>query len=47
MKDHNQFAEDGNLFEGLFWATLLSIPLWISFFGWIKIFINSSFPFNF
>ncbi len=29
--------EDGNIFEGLYWGTLLSIPLWISFLGWLKL----------
>lgn len=31
------YAEDGNFFKGLMWAVLLSIPLWVSIFGWIKI----------
>lgn len=29
------FKEE-NLFIGLFWGVLLSIPLWISLLGWIK-----------
>jgi hypothetical protein len=29
--------EDGNMMIGLFCGTLLSIPLWISIFGWVKI----------
>jgi hypothetical protein len=28
--------EEGNIFYGLFWGTLLSIPLWLSIFDWIK-----------
>jgi hypothetical protein len=31
--------EEGNFTTGLFWGTTLSIPLWISFVGWIKIII--------
>lgn len=29
--------QDGNFSDAFFLGTLLSIPLWISFFGWIKI----------
>ncbi len=29
--------EEGNLFIGLFWGMIFSIPLWISFFGWVKL----------
>ena len=32
--------EEGNLFIGLFYGTVLSVPLWISLFGWIKIIAN-------
>ncbi|MGM0841785.1 MAG: hypothetical protein ACQEWE_13700 [Bacillota bacterium] len=28
--------EEGNLFVGVFWGMLFSIPLWISLFGWVK-----------
>lgn len=27
----------GNFVVGMFWGTALSIPLWLSFFGWIKL----------
>lgn len=30
--------EELNLFKGLFWGTLFSIPLWIAFFGWADLF---------
>ncbi|EKN64147.1 hypothetical protein BABA_23640 [Neobacillus bataviensis LMG 21833] len=30
-------AKEGNLFVGLLWGTSLSIPLWVAFFGWIKL----------
>lgn len=26
-----------NVFKGLLWGTALSIPLWLSFFGWVKV----------
>ncbi len=26
-----------NFFEGSHWIVLISIPLWLSIFGWIKI----------
>ncbi len=29
--------EEGGLFLGLQWGVGLSIPLWISFFGWVKL----------
>lgn len=29
--------KDGNLIKGLFWASLLSIPLWLSLIGWVQI----------
>jgi len=29
--------EEGNIFEGLFWGILFSIPLWMSLIGWYKI----------
>ncbi len=32
--------EQANFFNGLKWGVIISIPLWISFFGWIKLFIN-------
>jgi hypothetical protein len=27
---------DGDVFVGLFWGIALSIPLWLSIFGWVK-----------
>lgn len=29
-----------NFFKGMLWASLLSIPLWLSFFGWLKLTIR-------
>lgn len=29
--------EKGDFLKGLRWGIFISIPLWISFFGWIKI----------
>lgn len=26
--------------KGLIWGTLFSVPLWLSFLGWIKIMMN-------
>lgn len=34
---------EGNFLKGLLFGTSLSIPLWISFIGWIKLIINSLF----
>ncbi|MGG5736891.1 hypothetical protein [Bacillus cereus group sp. IBL03679] len=31
--------KDVNFIVGLFWGSLLSVALWISFFGWMKIVI--------
>lgn len=28
--------ENGNFAKGMIWGVLLSIPLWLSFFGWVK-----------
>ena len=28
---------EGNLFAGLFWGALFSIPLWISIIGWVRL----------
>jgi hypothetical protein len=30
------FNEEENFAKGMVWAVGLSIPLWLSFFGWIK-----------
>lgn len=30
--------QEENLPRAMLWGILLSIPLWVSFFGWIKIF---------
>ncbi|ETI68595.1 hypothetical protein BAVI_11824 [Neobacillus vireti LMG 21834] len=32
--------EQGNFFTGLLWGTTLSIPLWMAFFGWVKIILH-------
>lgn len=32
--------ENGNFSIGLLWGTSLSVPLWIAFFGWIKLIIH-------
>ena len=32
--------EQGNLLVGLLWGTSLSVPLWLAFFGWIKLVIQ-------
>ncbi|WP_157950913.1 hypothetical protein [Peribacillus acanthi] len=36
----DEYCTDLNLFKGLLWGTALSIPLWLSFFGWLKLFIG-------
>ncbi len=28
---------EGNVFEGIFWGSLLSFPLWLSLIGWVKL----------
>lgn len=33
-------VHEENFFKGMLWATLLSVPLWLSFFGWMKITIS-------
>ncbi len=41
LKDHSyQIPETGNIGKGLFFGMLISIPLWISFFGWLRIIIT-------
>lgn len=30
-------VEEGNFAIGMAWGTLLSIPLWISIIGWIRL----------
>lgn len=35
--------DEGNFLKGLLFGTSISIPLWISFFGWIKIIITKIF----
>ncbi len=37
--DPMQHEETGNLFKGLLWGSLLSMPIWFSVFGWIKLFL--------
>ncbi|WP_285881927.1 hypothetical protein [Domibacillus indicus] len=34
----NRQQEEGSILKGLQWSIGLSIPLWISFFGWLKLF---------
>jgi hypothetical protein len=29
--------EQGNLLVGVLWGTSLSVPLWLAFFGWVKL----------
>lgn len=29
--------KEGNILVGVFWGAVLSIMLWFSFFGWIKL----------
>lgn len=36
LKDVRGMHEE-NFFKGMLWATLLSVPLWLSFFGWMKL----------
>lgn len=40
MNNKYEFEESGSFGKGMMWATLLSVPLWLSFFGWIKIISN-------
>lgn len=42
-KDNKSETKDGNFFKGFVWACALSIPLWIAFFGWIKMISTHSF----
>lgn len=32
--------EQGNFAYGLVWGTSLSVPLWIAFFGWVKLLLR-------
>ena len=32
--------EENYFLKGMFWGTTISIPLWISFVGWMKIMMN-------
>jgi hypothetical protein len=34
------YENDGNFFKGLFWGATLSVPLWLSFFGWVKLILE-------
>jgi hypothetical protein len=36
---HETYETESHFFQGLFWGSLLSIPLWLSFFGWVKLII--------
>ncbi|AYV67941.1 hypothetical protein C2I06_14280 [Niallia circulans] len=41
VSDQNYFLpETGNIWKGLFFGMLISIPLWVSFFGWLRIFLT-------
>jgi hypothetical protein len=35
--EHIDNLPDGDILKGLSWGIGLSIPLWLSFFGWVKI----------
>ncbi len=30
-------TEDHNIIKGLLWGSILSVPLWLSIFGWVKV----------
>ncbi|MDQ0857628.1 hypothetical protein QFZ72_001107 [Bacillus sp. V2I10] len=34
--------QDTNFFKGMIWATILSVPLWVAFFGWMKMILSYS-----
>lgn len=34
------YTQEGNFMKGLLVGASMSIPLWISFFGWLKIMIH-------
>ncbi|MGX1192295.1 hypothetical protein RKD52_000847 [Metabacillus sp. SLBN-84] len=34
--------QEADFFKGMIWAAVLSIPLWLSFFGWMKILLAYS-----
>jgi hypothetical protein len=34
---HETYATDNHFFKGLFWGSVLTVPLWLSFFGWAKL----------
>jgi hypothetical protein len=41
VSDQNYYLpETGNFGKGLFFGMLISTPLWISFFGWLRIFLT-------
>lgn len=33
-------VEKNGLALGMIWGTALSVPLWISFFGWVKLIVQ-------
>jgi hypothetical protein len=37
---NDSYETETNFFKGLFWGSILSIPLWLSFFGWVKLMID-------
>ncbi|MCF2647706.1 hypothetical protein ACTQ5K_00245 [Niallia sp. Sow4_A1] len=39
VKEQIDSIETGHIGRGLFFGMLISTPLWISFFGWLRIFL--------
>ncbi|WP_226793669.1 hypothetical protein [Bacillus sp. B1-b2] len=40
VKGVDMMEEQTNFFNGLKWGIVLSVPLWISLLGWIKILVH-------
>lgn len=40
VRNDDTIAETNGFFRGLTIAIMVSIPLWLSFFGWVKIIIR-------
>lgn len=38
--EHLEYLVEGDFAKGFLWGITLSIPLWVSIFGWIKIFLS-------
>jgi hypothetical protein len=34
------YETDSSFFKGLLWGSILSVPLWLSFFGWVKLILG-------